>query len=251
VAGGAIAASVGGVEWLRFRGEGKLVGTVPFDDQGRAPLDTPVDEELDGRQYTDLSHLDRDLLITPTAQFYIRTRVSHLLGTGKPWSIRAGNLRISMDGLKSQAQPQGVHLMECAGNTRAASFGMISVAQWDGVPLAALLDRAGFAKKARIPVSGFDEYSAPPQTPSIPGASWIFSRQDIDGSRAFLAIAMNGQPLTPDHGAPVRLALPGWYGCACIKWVNEIRAVDESAEATSQMKKYAARTHQHGRHLQD
>ena len=230
----------------RFGGEGKLAGTVPFEDEGRAPLDTAAGEELDGRQYTDLSHLDGDRLITPTAEFYIRTRVSHLLDTGKLWSIRAGKRQIPMEELKAQAQPQGVHLMECAGNTRAASFGMISVAQWDGVPLAPLLDHAGFDKRSRILVSGFDEYSAPPQTPSIPGASWIFSRQDIDDSRAFLAIAMNSQPLAPDHGAPVRLVLPGWYGCACIKWVNEIAAVAESAAATSQMKEYAARTHQHG-----
>ena len=36
---------------------------------------------------------------------------------------------------------------------------------------------------------------------------------------------MNGEPLTPDHGAPVRLVVPGWYGCSWIKWVNEIRLV--------------------------
>jgi DMSO/TMAO reductase YedYZ molybdopterin-dependent catalytic subunit len=57
---------------------------------------------------------------------------------------------------------------------------------------------------------------------------------------------MNGEPLTPDHGAPVRLVVPGWYGCACIKWVNEIRLVDETTEVTSQMQEYATRTHQSG-----
>jgi DMSO/TMAO reductase YedYZ molybdopterin-dependent catalytic subunit len=136
--------------------------------------------------------------------------------------------------------------MECAGNNRAARFGLISVASWDGVPLAQVLDRLKLESGSRILVSGFDEYSAKPLTPSVPGASWIFSRQDIDDSRAFLATAMNGQPLTPDHGAPVRLILPGWYGCACIKWVNEIAPVDDAAEPTSQMQEYAARTHQRG-----
>jgi DMSO/TMAO reductase YedYZ molybdopterin-dependent catalytic subunit len=57
---------------------------------------------------------------------------------------------------------------------------------------------------------------------------------------------MNGQPLTPDHGAPVRLIVPGWYGCASIKWVNAISIVDAEAEATSQMKEYAFKTHQRG-----
>jgi len=57
---------------------------------------------------------------------------------------------------------------------------------------------------------------------------------------------MNGDPLTADHGAPVRLVIPGWYGCACIKWVTAISFVDDTAEPTSQMKEYAARTHQKG-----
>src|SRR5439155_21225997 len=43
---------------------------------------------------------------------------------------------------------------------------------------------------------------------------------------------------------PLRLAVPGWYGCAWIKWVDEIRLVDSSEPATSQMKEFAARTHQ-------
>jgi DMSO/TMAO reductase YedYZ molybdopterin-dependent catalytic subunit len=151
-----------------------------------------------------------------------------------------------MDELKAQAEPQGLHLMECAGNTRTVRFGMISVASWDGVPFAPLLDRMRFDKGAGILVSGFDEYAAKPVTPSVPGASWIFSRHDIEDSRAFLATRMNGEPLTPDHGAPVRLMAPGWYGCACIKWVNEIGPVDETAEPTSQMREYAARTFQRG-----
>jgi DMSO/TMAO reductase YedYZ molybdopterin-dependent catalytic subunit len=259
LAGGALAATVGGVELLRFRRAaadadpfqgGQLLGALTFEDEGRAPLDTLLGDELDGRQFTDLSHFDRDNLATPTGLFYVRTRASHLLDTSRPWSIRvtspAGATRIAMDDLKAQAEPQGPHLMECAGNTRAAHFGMISVASWDGVPLSGLLDRMRFDKGAGILVAGFDEYAAKPLTPSVPGASWIFSRHDIEDSRAFLATSMNGEPLTPDHGAPVRLVVPGWYGCACIKWVNQIGPVDEAAEPTSQMREYAARTHQRG-----
>jgi len=58
---------------------------------------------------------------------------------------------------------------------------------------------------------------------------------------------MNGEPLTRDHGAPVRLVVPGWYACTCIKWVNEIALVDDGAEATSQMQEYRGRvTHEAG-----
>jgi DMSO/TMAO reductase YedYZ molybdopterin-dependent catalytic subunit len=248
--GGALAATIGGVGLLAtdldsFRG-GRLLGDVSFEGEGGSPLDTLLGDELDGRLFTDLSHVDRDEPATPTGQFYVRTRASHLLDTSQPWTIQVATAAIVIDELKAQARPQGLHLMECAGNTRAARFGMISVASWDGVPLSRLLDRMRFDKGARILVSGFDEYVAKPLTPSVPGASWIFSRPDIDNSRAFLATRMNGEPLTADHGAPVRLVVPGWYGCACIKWVNEIRPVKESAEPTSQMREYAARTHQRG-----
>src|SRR5260370_13812539 len=57
---------------------------------------------------------------------------------------------------------------------------------------------------------------------------------------------MNGQPLSKDHGGPVRLVVPGWYGCTCIKWVNAITFVDENFLAPSQMQEFAARTDQQG-----
>jgi hypothetical protein len=225
---------------------GKLIGTLPFQDEGRAPLDTLLGDELDGRQFTDLSHVDGDELQIPTSQFYVRTRASHLLDTGRPWSIRTGAARIAMDELRRQAGPQGLHLMECAGNTRTAHFGMIGAASWDGAPLLPLLDRLRFDPADRILVSGFDQYQGRPLTPSVPGASWIFSRRELAEARAFLAVGINGRPLTPDHGAPVRLVVPGWYGCASIKWVNGITPVGDAAEATSQMREYASRTMQHG-----
>jgi DMSO/TMAO reductase YedYZ molybdopterin-dependent catalytic subunit len=55
---------------------------------------------------------------------------------------------------------------------------------------------------------------------------------------------MNGEALPKDHGFPVRLFVPGWYGCCCIKWVNSIALVNDSVAATSQMKEFASRTHQ-------
>lgn len=59
---------------------------------------------------------------------------------------------------------------------------------------------------------------------------------------------MNGLPLPKDHGYPVRLVVPGWYGNTCIKWVNRIVLVDNSAPATGHMKEYASRTHQRAMH---
>jgi hypothetical protein len=142
--------------------------------------------------------------------------------------------------------PAGTHLLECSGNTDSALFGLISAATWDGVPLASIFERTDAARSAPfVLVSGVDDSTIPTRT-SVPGASWIFSRDDLIRSQAFLALRMNGEPLPPDHGAPMRLVVPGWYGCACIKWVNRVELIDDSADATTQMREYASRTHQRG-----
>jgi hypothetical protein len=90
-------------------------------------------------------------------------------------------------------------------------------------------------------VSGFDDETATPRT-SVPGASWIFTVDQLE--RALLAVRMNGATLTRDHGFPVRLIVPGWYGCSCIKWVDRVDLVPDEAPATTQMQEFAARTHQ-------
>jgi hypothetical protein len=120
----------------------------------------------------------------------------------------------------------------------------MSAAAWTGVPLERVLERARRLPRAtQVLVSGFDEHSTP-DPGSVPGASWIFGLDQAHESGAFLATAMNGAPLRPEHGYPLRLVVPGWYGCAAIKWVNEIALVDDEAPATDHMREYAGRTHQ-------
>jgi|HubBroStandDraft_2_1064218.scaffolds.fasta_scaffold09404_2 DMSO/TMAO reductase YedYZ molybdopterin-dependent catalytic subunit len=230
---------------------GEMLEIVPFAREGAPPMDTAVGEELDGRLYTDLASATPEEPVTAAGRFYIRTRASSLLReqdlqsillqglTGAPRNVRVADLR-------AQARPMGTHLMECAGNTREGRFGLISVADWTGIPLTEVLHRIpSIPNSARILVSGFDRYASQSAS-STPGASWIFSLDDIRATKAFLATDMDGQPLTRDHGAPVRLVVPGWYGCACIKWLNEIRVVHDSAEITSQMQEFAFRTMQRG-----
>jgi DMSO/TMAO reductase YedYZ molybdopterin-dependent catalytic subunit len=229
---------------------GKLLGDVDFSGEGRVPMDTPLGTELDGRLFSDLSTLSSKDPVTPTDKFYIRTRASQLLDLKTPWTIRIGNPAhpeiLPLADLIRDSEPQGLHLMECAGNVRNAHFGMISVADWAGVPIERLAARIPATNDAaNVLVSGFDTYAGPTVT-SVAGASWIFPWKLLRSAGAFLATKMNGQPLTPDHGAPVRLVVPGWYGCTCIKWVNEISAVDAAADATSQMQEYASRTLQKG-----
>jgi DMSO/TMAO reductase YedYZ molybdopterin-dependent catalytic subunit len=210
-----------------------------------------IGTELDGRLFTDLSALTPEHPVTPADSFFIRTRASKLLDTSKPWAIHMAGLiekpmTISAEVLTRKSRPMGIHLMECSGNTRSAHFGMMSVAAWEGVSLQEILETAKpQTSGVRVLVSGFDRYQEESMT-SEPGASWIFRPDQLFSSKAFLATKMNGQPLRIDHGAPVRLMVPGWYGCVCVKWVNQIEFVSDDAAATSQMQEYASRTMQMG-----
>jgi len=211
----------------------------------------PIGTELDGRLFTNLSALTPDNPVSPTEHFFVRTRASRLLDTATPWMIHVGGgiekpMNLRAEALAKQARPMGTHLMECSGNTRSAHFGMLSVAAWDGVPLQEILETTKPQPSGvRVLVSGFDRYEEDSMT-STPGASWVFTPDQLFSSHAFLATKMNGQPLSADHGAPVRLVVPGWYGCVCVKWVDQIEFVSDEAPATSQMREYASRTMQKG-----
>jgi DMSO/TMAO reductase YedYZ molybdopterin-dependent catalytic subunit len=230
---------------------GRQLGRVDFVNEPPVSLEVPQGSELDGRLYTDLSLLEGPEAVTPAEKFYIRTRASELLPNSASWEVKLGGMverpvSLPTESLKKTAKPMGAHLMECAGNVRLARFGLLSVGIWAGIPISQILDRAkAKSSAARVLISGFDSYARESRT-SVPGASWVFSRDQLEKSEAFLATEMNGQPLGRDHGAPVRLVVPGWYGCTCIKWVNEISFVGGDAEATSQMQEYAARTMQKG-----
>jgi len=231
--------------------DSKPLEELQFLNEGRVEMDSAVGNELDGRLYTSLSGLSNESLVTPADRFYIRTRASQILPKPESWAISLDGLvaapqKLKIGDLQAAAKPLGLHLMECAGNTRAAHFGMISVGDWAGVPISEILSRAKAKSSAtQVLISGFDRYVANSVT-STPGASWIFPLAELTKSGAFLATQLNSLPLARDHGAPIRLVIPNWYGCACIKWVDQISFLDDSAASTSQMLEYATRTHQVG-----
>ena len=235
--------------WLAPKRGERLLGTVPFVGEGAFPLEATVGAGLGQRRAFDLSTLSRGSLLTPADRFFVRTGCPDRLPSTTSWTARVHGLverpvELSIEELRREASFQGAHLLECSGNSRAAHFGLMSVARWTGVPLERVLARVALRPRAtQVLVSGFDEHSAP-DPDSVPGASWIFGLDRIREARALLATEMNGAPLSRDHGFPLRLLVPGWYGCTAIKWVNEIALVDDTAPATDQMREYAGRTHQ-------
>ncbi len=228
---------------------GALVGLVVFlgeDDEGVGYVDG---SGLDGRLALDLTTLDEEHLVQTNDAFYLRTLAPSTLDP-EGWTIPitglvAASSAITAAELVAAAVPMGVTLLECSGNSLNRAFGLISAADWSGVLVADVLARVKALPSAtRVRIRGFDDH--PKSTGSVAGAAWVFTVDELVAAGAFFATEMNGAPLPLDHGGPVRLVVPGWFGCTCIKWVDEIAFVDDSEPATSQMVEFAERTHQDG-----
>ena len=123
---------------------------------------------------------------------------------------------------------------ECSGNRRPIQ-GLIGNGRWTGVPLKAVLDKAGLKPNAReIVFFGADRGK---EAVNFRGTNFdveqqygrsIQRDQALSADRApFLAYALNGEPLTKHQGAPLRLIMPGWYGAPNVKWVSDIFVQEE------------------------
>jgi len=234
-------------------GSALFLETLPFENDGTDPedLETHAGEGFDARLVTDLQQLDEDDLVNSVAEFYIRTEFPDLLTSTDDWHIAVRGLvseeiDLALEDLLADEQDLGTFLLECSGNGSSRNMGLMSSCEWSGIPWSAVLKRLSPNVAAtRVLISGFDDRTQN-STHSDPGASWIFTFDELEQYGAFFATRMNGEPLPDDHGFPVRLLVPRWYGCACTKWVNEIRFVDENESATTQMREFAIRTHQDG-----
>jgi DMSO/TMAO reductase YedYZ molybdopterin-dependent catalytic subunit len=230
---------------------GTLLGTLPFANDGDPVLNTPTGVGYGGREFYDLSALDEQDLVTPNADFYTRTRVPDLLPPTTDWSIAMGGLvaqakTVPLASLMSLVEPMGTIVLECSGNGAGANFGLLSAAEWSGIPLMKALAMVTMMPSATAVLAyGFDTFDDPPYS-QTPGCAWVYTFEQIQTFGAFLATHMNGVPLPIDHGFPVRVLVPGWYGCSCPKWLLGLDFVDDTEPATTQMMLYASRTMQNG-----
>ncbi len=262
----ALAAGLGGCSptwWARALAQagcdepaGDLVRTLPL--YGPGAVETPLGEMLggvglDARLFTDLTRLDRGRMVTPSADVFVRTAAPQDLrhnpagwqiGVARAHGAAARPLMASQ--LLASSRSMGEHLIECAGNSNPQNFGLMSAVEWDGVPLVRVLDMVLRPANATAVLVTGEDHDGHSSLRSRPGASWVIPLDRLTATGPFLATRMNGLPLTPDHGAPVRLVVPGWYGCAWIKWVKDVRFVTADEPATSQMVEFAGRTHQDG-----
>jgi DMSO/TMAO reductase YedYZ molybdopterin-dependent catalytic subunit len=128
--------------------------------------------------------------------------------------------------------------MECAGNGRARLTPRpisqpwiteaVGTAEWTGTPLAPLLEEAGLEDDAvEVVFAGTDRGV---QKGIEHGYERSLSIEDAMRDEVLLAYEMNGEPLPPQHGFPLRLVVPGWYGMTSVKWLTWIAAVAEPFE---------------------
>jgi DMSO/TMAO reductase YedYZ molybdopterin-dependent catalytic subunit len=140
-----------------------------------------------------------------------------------------------------------VATMECAGNGRywldppvdgeKWRLGAVSTAEWTGVPLVEVLDRAGVRPDAReLVFRGAD--GGPVEGRGTIAFERSLAVDTARESQAVLAYAMNGEPLPIQHGYPVRLIVPSWYGVASVKWLTSIEAIADPFDGYFQAEKY-------------
>jgi DMSO/TMAO reductase YedYZ molybdopterin-dependent catalytic subunit len=141
--------------------------------------------------------------------------------------------------------------MECAGNGRAFltpkasgtpwERGAVGTAEWTGVPLTAVLRRAGLKPSAReVIFEGADRGEI--KDPTGPAGTVHYARSlslQKASEDVLLVFKMNGALLTPAHGAPLRVIVPGWYGMASVKWLTRIIASAQPYQGYYQTIDYA------------
>jgi len=194
--------------------------------------------------------------ITPTESFYVRTHFPIPKIDKKNWRLRVEGeverpYELGYDDLLKMKSRTMVATLECAGNNRDFlepkvkgvqwGLGAVGTAEWSGVPLSILLERAGVKSSAReVILEGADV--GEPQEPKRPSGNVRFARSiPIAKARedVLLAYRMNDVDLPPENGFPLRAIVPGWYAMASIKWLQRITVTDRTFTGYYQTMDYA------------
>ena len=189
--------------------------------------------------------------ITPTGLHYLLIHWDIPDADASTWRLAIDGavdkpLELSMDDLRARPRVTHAVTMECAGNGRAQfsprPIGQpwlheaIGTAEWTGAPLRDVLDDAGVKPDAvELVFTGADSGY---QGDVLQDYQRSLTVADATRAEVLLAYEMNGRPLEPQHGFPLRLLVPGWYGMTSVKWLVRIEAVTKPFDGYQQSVAY-------------
>ena len=180
-----------------------------------------------------------DEVRTPVERFYVRNNFA--VPAAVPALTIGGAVRrpfrLTPEELGRLPRRRLSTTLECAGNGRSFMspavageewrLGAVSTGAWEGIALADLLDRAGVeAGAVEVLFHGADGFAR-----SLPLERALHPD-------TLLADRLNGEALRPEHGAPLRLLVPGWYGMASVKWLSAVEVLTEPFEGHFQRERY-------------
>lgn len=193
--------------------------------------------------------------VTPVGMHYLLTHFDIPAIEETAWEVEIRGhvhtpLTLTMRDLRARPSVTVPVTMECAGNGRARLLPRplsqpwlneaVSTGEWTGTPLRGLLEEAGLGSDAvEIVFTGADHGT---QGDVEQDYERSLSVEDAMRDEVLLAYALNGAPLPPQHGYPIRLLVPGWYGMTSVKWLRRITAVDTPFSGF-QMDAYRLRQH--------
>lgn len=191
--------------------------------------------------------------ITPIEDFYVRSNFPTPPYDPATWRLRVDGLvdrplSLALEAVQALPSRTLTCTLECAGNNRTQMApipegepweqGAVSTGVWTGVPLAVVLEQAGVRPGAvEVRFEGADRGVPRGRTETISFERSLPIDQALHPD-VLLVYAMNGAPLTAEHGAPLRLLVPGWYGMAAVKWLARIEVLDHPLEAHYQTRQY-------------
>ncbi|CAN5305044.1 sulfite oxidase [soil metagenome] len=185
--------------------------------------------------------------ITPSGLHYLLIHFDIPVLDSAAWRLGVGGavarpFELSLDEIRALPRVTSEVTLECAGNGRARLLPRpisqpwlneaVSTAEWTGTPLAGVLESAGVSRDAveivfnavdRGVERGYEHHYARSLTIA-----------DAMRPEVLLVYEMNGRPLEPQHGFPLRLIVPGWYGMTQVKWLTGIEAVTRPFEGYQQ-----------------
>jgi DMSO/TMAO reductase YedYZ molybdopterin-dependent catalytic subunit len=189
--------------------------------------------------------------LTPTGLHYLVAHWDIPLADPASWRLAIAGcvrrpLELTLDEIRARPRSTLPVTLECAGNGRGwlsprpVSLPWlgeaIGTAEWTGTPLRGLLEEAGISEESvEVVFRGADRGIQGDEEQTY-GRSLPVS--EATRPEVLVAYEMNGRALEPQHGHPLRLIVPGWYGMASVKWLTAIEVVEAPFEGFQQAVAY-------------